>query len=414
VKDDQLWVAQGLLAAPLDADGIMAKLGELDFTDLYIRLDESDVSRYSPTPRRGSTLPKNMLVPPEYDKEIDILVALIRKEQHDDFALDLEDMRMRGSRCTLFGDQKWVALRRLPLNPPLLEDLHFRSDILAEFRSWGPRSGLVLVGGATRAGKTTTLVALLCEMLRSHGGVAYSIEDPVEFYLQGEHGAGGYCFQREVHRDEEWGEAVKTALRWAPRFIFLGEVRTPAAAKWLLRAATSGHMVLCTVHGGSIEETLSAILQVAQSELGETAATILGDGLCAVVHQKITNGRPEVQILTTGLEASDPVRVLIRSKKLQQLGTEISKQNTTRQMAMEENGGTTTTGSSGSGGSSGASTGGTRAGAAVPSQVGAPARPRNEAKAPPTSFGGVSPKQPVAPVQSTAQPQSPKKKWGVF
>lgn len=308
----------------------MPKLADLDFTDLYVRLDGRDPSRYAPVARRGLALPRNMPVPEEYESEIETLRHDLLRQPHDDFALDIDEMRLRGSRSTLFGEQTWVALRRLPLDPPDLDKLGFRPEILQEFRSWGARSGLIVVGGATRAGKTTTLVGLLTDFLKNHGGVGYTVEDPVEFYLQGEHGQGNFCFQQEVHADHEWGEAVKKALRWAPRYIFLGEVRTPAAAKWLLRAATSGHLAMCTVHGGSIEETLSAILQIAQAELGDTAPAVLADGLCAVVHQSLVQGRPNVHVLTTDPQAADPVRAAIRSGKLQTLGTTIEAQSAIR------------------------------------------------------------------------------------
>lgn len=316
----------------------MTRLAELGFTDLYIRIDTNDVSRYSPVPRRGMPINCNLSVPSEYDGEIDKLRDILRSHKKNDFSIQLEDMRLRGSRTELTGEEVWVALRRLPLSPPLLSDLNFRPEILSEFRSWGTRSGLIVVGGKTRAGKTTTMVGLLCDFMVAHGGVAVSIEDPEEYYLKGQHGEQGFCFQKSVTEDEEWGESLKTFLRWAPRYISLGEIRTASAAKWLLRAATSGHLALCTVHGGSVEETLSAVLQMARSELGETANNILADGICAVIHQSITNGRPNVQILSADNSASDPVRSAIRANKLQMLGTYIEQQSAIRSRVARESG----------------------------------------------------------------------------
>jgi twitching motility protein PilT len=373
----------------------MPKLGELDFSDLYVRIDTRDTSRYAPTPRRGSTLPRNMPVPAEFEPGIDLLRAVFQRQEHDDFALDLEDMRLRGSRCTLFGEQRWVALRRLPVDPPLLDELGFPASLVSEFRSWSNRGGLIIVGGATRAGKTTTAVALLTDYLRANGGVAVTVEDPVEYYLQGEHGDGNFCFQREVHEDDEWGEAVKAALRWAPRYIFLGEVRTPAAAKWLLRAATSGHLAMCTVHGGSINETLIAILQIAQSELGDTAPILLADGLCAVLHQKLINGRVHAEVLRTEPSIADPVRVAIRAGKLQQLGTQIEQQAILRDQGMSRALGSDDADSSGAG------MGTSRPAAAKPIA----ARPAQTAGQPGATQGQGKPKPPAPP---------PKKFLGIF
>jgi twitching motility protein PilT len=325
----------------------MAKLRDLAFTDLYVHMGEqgrSDVAaRYAPEYNRV-TPPKsgNLELPPEYEDDLRILRGVLGRYETEDFSIDFDGMRLRASRCVLSGSQEWIAMRRIPLEVPNLDDLGFKPEDLKQMRAWGDRpSGLIVIGGSTRAGKTTTAVALLKDYLITHRKTAYSIEDPVEFVLMGEHftpgadptteEAGNFCFQHEVHKDEEWGNAVKTSLRWAPRYIFLGEVRTPSAAKWLLRAATSGHIVICTIHAGSVEETLGAILQSAQQELGDTARLLLADGLLAVVHQSIVNGRPTVTLLTTDRSNANNIRSNIRDGKLQILSTEIQTQAARRQ-----------------------------------------------------------------------------------
>lgn len=311
----------------------MTDLIELQFTDLYVRLDGDSPSRYAPIQQRSGPTEGNLEVPGDYDREIELLRGQLIRQKTDDFSLDLAGMRLRGSRCHFFLDQTWVALRRFPVEPPNLADLGFSPLILEEFRSWGDKTGLVVIGGSTGAGKTTTAVALLIDFLRTHGKLAFTIEDPVEYSIQGPHGDDGFAMQVPVHDDNEWALRVKTALRWKPRYIFLGEVRTPEAAKWLLRAATSGHMAICTIHGGSIEETLSAILQTAQSALGETAKMLLADGLCAVVHQEIVQGRPRIKLLTAEAQAADPVRTAIRTGTLTTLGTYIDQQASRREIA---------------------------------------------------------------------------------
>lgn len=310
---------------------IVGGLGSLDFTDLYIRIDTNDfydpftgepTAWYSSS---GSSEQGVRPVPEAFFQDIDILRHDIRDHYHSstDFALTKSGMRLRGNRREVAGDGVWVALRRFPVSPLPLNQLGFLPQVIRKYREWGTRTGLIVVGGSTRAGKTTTASACLKDWLETYGRVAITIEDPIEYSLKGKIGKGGYCFQFEVKADSEWADALKAALRWAPRYIFLGEVRTPAAARNLLRAATSGHLALCTVHGGSIEETLSALHQIASSELGETTWPLLGDGLCAVIHQRLIDGkRPEVQLL----EADTAVRQLVRSGRLHQLGTMIAQQ----------------------------------------------------------------------------------------
>jgi twitching motility protein PilT len=264
--------------------------------------------------------------------DIDILRNNLRKARKENFALDHDGMRLRAVRYVVVNGNTWAALRRIPGVLPDIEDLGFRPEVLQAFRSWGYRKGLIVIGGATGAGKTTTAVSIIKDFLVNIGGTAYTVEDPVEFLMQGPIGSGGFVIQREVNEDPEWGDALKDALRSAPDYIFLGEVRTAAAARQLLRAATSGHLAICTVHGSSVEETLGAIIQIAESELGQMAYNLLADGLTAVVHQNIVRGKPQVRVLQTEAgKYGDPIRAAIRANKLNTLGTEIQRQAAVRE-----------------------------------------------------------------------------------
>jgi twitching motility protein PilT len=312
-------------------EGAGSALRELDFTDLYVCLSSpEEISTYTPRQKPGSR-PRNAVVPPQFAEAIDSLVKVIQKDHKaTNFSMDYDSMRMRGVHFRTTGGQEWVCLRRFPPEVPDLDNLGFSPDVLHAFKSWGKRSGLIVVGGSTRAGKTTTATALLKYYLQMHGQVAITIEDPIEYDMQGRHGEDGMCFQIPVHEEDHWADRMKDALRSGPRFILLGEVRTPAAARNLLRAANSGHLVITTVHGGRVEETLSSIVQIARNELGDMAMSLLADGLVAVVHQRLENGRPINQILATRDDSSDPIRVIIRAGKLQTLSSEIARQGISR------------------------------------------------------------------------------------
>jgi twitching motility protein PilT len=190
----------------------------------------------------------------------------------------------------------------------------------------GKRDGLILISGATGQGKTTTTVALLAHFLKNYGGTAITIEDPCEFVMAGRHGTSGQCFQVEVTEEEEWAISLKRALRWAPRYIFVGEIRTPKAAEQLLRAASTGHLVLTTVHAGTMEEALMGIIFLAEQSMGSSVYNMLASGLTALVNQSLGETRPYIRyVFTEEKNAGDPVRSLIREAKIGMLATYVDR-----------------------------------------------------------------------------------------
>ena len=314
-----------------DTDQEINSLKNLDFTDIYVcSSDAGEPSYYNTIPTKTEKN-RTLLVPWEYKESIDALVQLINKIDKPNFSIDFGGMRFRGVRLNTLGNSKRVVFRRFPTEVPNLDDQNFTPDVLRTFKSWGKRSGLIVIGGSTRAGKTTTACSILKYFLINEGQTAITIEDPTEFDMQGPYGDNGLCLQMPVDNEEDWSEKLKEALRAAPRYILMGEIRTAKAAANVLRASNSGHLVICTVHGGRLEETLGAIIQMALPELGEMAQTLLADGLLAVVHQKIEGGVPVNNILATTDSTSDPIRNIIKTGKLNSLSTEIYKQSINRQ-----------------------------------------------------------------------------------
>ena len=151
--------------------------------------------------------------------------------------------------------------------------------------------GLVLVSGATGAGKTSTAVSTLVSRLLLFGGVAWTIEDPMEFKLEGRHGdRGGICWQKNVEQGS-FGQAMRDVMRCYPAgekgVLFVGEVRDAETAQECLKAASNGLLVIATIHAGSITGTLDRILSLAAP--GNNTSLVLGtlaSHLRLVVHQQ--------------------------------------------------------------------------------------------------------------------------------
>jgi twitching motility protein PilT len=301
-------------------------LNDLPFIDLYVRLDQPNQALFRSKEKGKGQI--SQLVPADFQIMIDRFTAAVNSIMHDhsDGVIDFEGVRCRLSRQKMADETIWVCARRINTVIPNIDDLGMAPHFVQHMKGLGIRDGLILVSGATGAGKTTTAVALLAHFLRTYGGTAVTIEDPAEYLLKGRHGDNGQCFQVEVHQDEDWAACLKRSLRWAPRYIYVGEIRTPKAAEQLLRAATTGHLVITTVHASTLEEALMGIVFLAEQAMGPGVQNILGSGFTAAIHQTMRESGLWLKYLYTDPDvAADPIRALIRDNKLNALSTYVER-----------------------------------------------------------------------------------------
>jgi type II secretory ATPase GspE/PulE/Tfp pilus assembly ATPase PilB-like protein len=163
-----------------------------------------------------------------------------------------------------------LALRLLPdaLTRPPLEQLGLSTtDYTALLRALRDVRGMILISGPTGSGKTTTLYALVREFARQ-GRSIVSIEDPVEYVLDG-------VTQLQVNERQglTYAEGVKGLLRLDPDVLVLGEMRDSASARAALDAADSGHIFLSTLHARDAAGTISVLRHLGLAD-HEIAATV--------------------------------------------------------------------------------------------------------------------------------------------
>jgi twitching motility protein PilT len=313
---------------PLAAHGVQpvrSRLKDLDFVDLYVPLHANGIPRFNPKNVRLGE-PGNIPLQSDYAGDLSLMREQLMTTKKEDFSLVHDDVRYRGSRARLANGEHWVCLRRISGNVPTLEQLKVDPALIPVIRGLGRRNGLIIVCGGTGQGKSTTANAILADYLDRIGHVAMTIEDPVEFNISGERGNGGYCFQVEVEDDTAWAAALKRALRWHPRYMLVGEIRSGAAAAQVLRAATSGHLVITTLHAGSVEKGIQAMIQVAENEIGSRAQDLVAEGISAVLHQTLTPSGPEISYLFTDPSGVDTARQYIRTGKLHMLNSYMEQQ----------------------------------------------------------------------------------------
>jgi len=320
----------------------MQRLFNLDFSDIYVPLNAPEqCARYNPSPAAGRA--GNFPVPTEYAADVSTLATQIVTHIGTEFSMTYPagsepnapgSMRLRVAKQILLDGKQWACCRRFYDQVRSLDSLGFYPHDLAALEDLYRYSGLVVISGGTGVGKTTSAVAMLKHYLEKRGGVAVTIEDPIEYILQGEVGKQGYCYQVPVEHDQEWAQAIKLALRWKPKFIFCGEIRTAAAAAQLITAACSGHLVICTIHGGSITEAIQRLTQIASGEMGDTARLLLADCLVTLAHQRLEKGRPILDVLSATGTGEEAVRSTIRDAKVEQLGSIIGRQDALRRQSV--------------------------------------------------------------------------------
>jgi twitching motility protein PilT len=183
--------------------------------------------------------------------------------------------------------------------------------------------GLVLVGGATGSGKTTTLAALLNEINLREARHIITIEDPIEY----EHAHGRSLVEQvEIGIDApDFPTALRAALRQAPDVIMVGEMRDPETMRIALAAGETGHLVLSSVHTTDMATTVARIADSFPTERQNTIRQELAMALAAVLVQtllpKVGGGRvPAAELLMMGYGA----RQHVRKNALQHLHQEVA------------------------------------------------------------------------------------------
>lgn len=183
--------------------------------------------------------------------------------------------------------------------------------------------GLVLISGLPGSGKTTTLAGVISDRLKTLGGFAVSIEDPIEMPLAGFQGEKGYCEQMELGDEDSFYEKIVDSLRCFPSgdtsMLALGEIRENEAAAELLRIGIDGHLVFSTIHAKGPIEALHRVLTMAAQGGEQSAKTLLANSLKLVVHQEMVNNKPRL----SALEVNDKVKATILNGNVNALIDEV-------------------------------------------------------------------------------------------
>jgi pilus assembly protein CpaF len=190
-----------------------------------------------------------------------------------------------------------LTIRKFPSRHYTVDDLIARGTLtrpLAEFLAAEIRSGkTLLISGGTSTGKTTVLRALAAAIPDDQRIVV--IEDTSELHLQKPNLLSAECQTDTFKASISFDDLLKSALRWRPDRIILGEVRG-VEARTLLDSLNTGHTgSLATIHANSAMRALrrfaNLVLRSHAQVTFEDIEAEIGEAVDYVVHVEREAGR---------------------------------------------------------------------------------------------------------------------------
>lgn len=202
-----------------------------------------------------------------------------RLPQDGRLAIDIKDqvIDIRASTLpTVYGEK--IVLRILNRKSFLKrkEELGFSKKAIDKIESIiNKKSGILLVTGSTGSGKTTTVYSIINDLKCTSKNIV-TIEDPVEYKIEG---------VNQIQVNNKLGlsfeNGLRSILRQDPDIIIVGEIRDIETAKIAIKAATTGHLVISTIH---TKDAVSAISRLLDMEIPQY---LISASLIGIISQKL-------------------------------------------------------------------------------------------------------------------------------
>jgi general secretion pathway protein E len=187
-----------------------------------------------------------------------------------------------GERVTLRILDKFQSIFSLP-------ELGFHPEAQEKYRAMlNCPYGMIVVGGPTGSGKTTTLYTSI-KQLDSHERNILTIEDPVEYHF-----AGISQTQVNARAGITFAGGLRAMMRQDPDVILVGEIRDRETATTAVQAAVTGHLVLTSVHANDAASVLLRLIGMCE-EPSLVASTLVGVVAQRMVRRLCDNCRTSYQ-----------------------------------------------------------------------------------------------------------------------
>jgi type IV pilus assembly protein PilB len=158
---------------------------------------------------------------------------------------------------TAYGERATLRILDKSLNLISLDMLGFLPNTLTQLKNMLKNTfGMILVGGPTGSGKTTTLYSMINYLNRQELNIM-TIEDPIEY---------NFADITQMQVNEKMGidftTYLKSSLRHDPDVILIGEIRDPDTARIAVQATLTGHLVLASIHASDVSSMMFRLIHL--------------------------------------------------------------------------------------------------------------------------------------------------------
>lgn len=319
-------VQRAIQVGPMTLANLLEQLVSSNGSDLLL------TAGLPPSIKMGSSLSRTSMPELTPNQCVAYAKALMNERQWEDFLVNKEiDFAMDYDEVARFRvnvyrqkDTVSLAIRRIATTVQSFEVLGL-PDWLEELIL--KPQGLILITAPTGHGKTTTVSALINRINEKRSCNIITLEDPIEYVYRP---IKSNINQREVGADtKSFSEGLRRIFRQAPDVIFIGELRDSETFEIALRAASTGHLVLSTMHASNATATIDSMVNRFPQHLQGQVRQQLAEALLLVFAQRlIPTKKGEARILAyEKLISTHRMRNFIRENKVHQIRSQMQAES---------------------------------------------------------------------------------------